>query len=103
MPDIFTHAGRERSQRLSRHFTSLAVECRREDAMRFLAKMEEALDAALMAETDKAFVRDTARDVYDEVQKLSKGMKADLDAEGILHEWHDIDMSELDDIIARAS
>lgn len=96
---LYTHEQREKSRKMGRLYTSMAVAGRKDDAQRFLVLMLNALDAGVEANADKAFLYDTARGLHDAISNLVGGMQRELDAECLDGSEAEIDLTELNQLI----
>ena len=99
-PRIYTATQREKSRSNGRMHARMAVAGRKDDAQRFLVLMLNALEAGIEAGADKDFLSDTAKGAHDAISNLVGGMRRDLDNEGCDERDADIDMAELDALIA---
>lgn len=84
---------------IARGFTLCTVEGRRQDAMRFVAEMTNALRIGMSVPVDRDFLIDTARSVQDVVSNKVAGMRRTLDCDGLDPDGAAIDTSDLADLI----
>lgn len=101
VPRLYTASQREKSRSQGRMYTRMSVAGRKDDAQRFLVQMLDALDAGIDANVDKASLSDLAKCAHDAITKLVAGMRTDLDREGCDERDADVNMAELDALIAR--
>jgi len=97
---IHTLDQRRSASILAKNLARDAVEARREDAIAFLSDGESMLQQGLYAGADKVRLADMAGFLRDCVSDLVGGMRKDLDDAGLHDEPAEIDMAELDALIA---
>jgi glycerol-3-phosphate cytidylyltransferase-like family protein len=100
-PKPVPHDGQRAYTRADQRFVRDAVRGRKEDAVKVLVYGVCFVVAGIEAGADRDFLTDTAKGLHDAVSKLVAGMRKDLDDAYLPPEDADIDMGELDAIIAR--
>ena len=81
---------------VAQRFALMAVDERREDALKFLCRIEYAIQSGLEAGIDKNYLHDTATGALDALANLMGGMLKDLDYQHLARDLLlPLDMSEL--------
>lgn len=84
---------------IARGFVIDAVEARLDDARRFLAEMERAIQLGIDAGADRDYLIDTAKGCHDAICNLQAAMYRDLDAAGVSQPDAYLYLGELDELI----